>query len=821
MEIPDFMNAMKIRTMRTQQFFLPLLLGIGFAHLHAEDAPVSPTQYNSPIRLGYGDPATVAPMKAADTDIDWTRSGRRGARWGGQYWEPDPGNPLLMRHKGRGGFPGDAGDLNADGLLDVVAVEGDRFAVFTDKSSSGNRNFDDDKSYLSFMYGGDLRLPETFADMPNRNERNVHVQLVDWDGDGLTDLIVSATFHSPCVHSGTNDIRAVPNTFLGAELGWRDGQWVFAAPRATVFWYRNVGTPTKPTFADAQPILAGAEPRPVSFTEFRVVPTAIDWNGDGTLDLVVSTHDRVIVYLNTAKEGLPRLDDGHRVTFGGKSSIPVMKVGKAYRDQEGELVIRFSGGSTMLEARPVKDQGPFSFSEPIELMFENPHMAIDVFPVPQAVDWDGDGKLDILTGFQDGYVVWFKNLDPDGGVGQWGAPEYLTADGARLLFNDNQVLQGPHENLWGYSAPLAVDWDMDGDLDLILGNHTHHFAYFENVGTRTAPVLERRGWLTTGDEPVFTAWRTRPAVFDVNGDGLPDLVGQDREGRMVVWYRTKKSDGSLDLLPPELLLDSGGTPFQLSTKSRGSGRTVLSAVDWDGDGRTDIIASLYFASRSDFVGLYRNLGTNAGGKPVFEFLPRAIELKGMVKPGQFTHYRMLEPADFNGDGHYEALAGEDFGWIYYWPKGDSVTGGISDASHLRKDAVVKFSDKAPRPAIRSASAFGTVERLRTGARVFLNRDEVFAQLPAQLENLRYLLSPVEMRFAVCEKPGVVYALVPEPDGVRREVTIGQLQERGFEVTDLPSFQLFGNDPKNRVTVMQKQAVQGEKIVLGKWVILCF
>jgi hypothetical protein len=812
---------MKKNSIKAKLLFTPTLLGISLAVSFAEQSSIPAVRFDNPVRLSYGDPATIAPMKAADTDIDWTRSGRRGARWAGQYWEPDPENPLLMRHVGRGGFQGVSGDLAANDALDVVVVEGDRFVWYTDQSQAGNRKFvTDKKHFLPFVYGGDLRLPETFDRMPNSGERNAHLALADWDGDGLTDLVVSATFVGSSPYSDGVDSRYIPNHFAGADRGWMDGHWVFGDLKATVFWYKNVGTKAEPKFADARIILAGAEPRPVSFAEFRVVPTVIDWDNDGALDLVISTHDRMIVFLNTETDGEPRLDDGHRITFAGKPTIPVMKAGVPYRDQAGNLVIRFSGGSTMLEARPIQGDCKFSFGKPTDLMFENPLLTLDVFPVPQAIDWDGDGKLDILSGFQDGYVVWFRNLDPNGGVKKWDAPRYLEVEGHPLLINDHKVLQGPIENLWGYSAPMAVDWDMDGDLDLIVGNHTHHFAYFENVGTRTEPELADRGWLMMGDQPVFTAWRTRPAVFDVNADGLPDLIGQNENGQMVVWYRFKNSDGTLDLRPPELLRDSEGNPFQVSTTSRGSGRTVFSAVDWDGDGLTDIVASLYFASRSDFIGLYRNLGL-VNGKPTFEFLPRAIEVRGMVKPGNFTHYRMLEPVDFDGDGHYEALAGEDHGWFHYWSKAEQITEDNKDQGTVGAQEVIKFSNTAPRPTITSAGAFGSVERLQSGAKVFLNREEVFSKLPEELENRRYLLSPQEMRFAVCEKPGIIYALVPRAQGLHREVTVGQMLGRGFEMTDIPEFQLFGTDPVNRVVVMQKKVAVGEKIVLGNWVILCF
>ncbi|MFM7738500.1 MAG: FG-GAP-like repeat-containing protein [Planctomycetota bacterium] len=137
-----------------------------------------------------------------------------------------------------------------------------------------------------------------------------------------------------------------------------------------------------------------------------------------------------------------------------------------------------------------------------------------------AVDYDGDGDLDLVVGCFGQDFFLYENK------GTAGKPDLVTTP--RKL-----EIKSPDY----HSAPHLVDWDGDGDLDLLSGSGNGGVLYSENAGTRAEPKWSEFTRLISKSEiaeqvlldgaTVQPSQSTRVWATDWNGDGLLDLLVGD------------------------------------------------------------------------------------------------------------------------------------------------------------------------------------------------------------------------------------------------------------------------------------------------------
>lgn len=186
-----------------------------------------------------------------------------------------------------------------------------------------------------------------------------------------------------------------------------------------------------------------------------------------------------------------------------------------------------------------------------------------------AVDWDDDGDVDLIVGDIRGRVSWVENTGSPSSPRFAPQPHHLMADGRPLV-----IEKGTH------SGPAVADWDLDGDLDLIVGDGWGKVSLFENVGTRARPTLKFSCLLVdqssqVGGEITVTPTRgsrTKVDVADWDGDGLPDLLMGDFSYLKVIHDHTPEQQAEFDRLQAQY--DKAQESYQsVVGKLRGVDRT--------------------------------------------------------------------------------------------------------------------------------------------------------------------------------------------------------------------------------------------------------
>jgi hypothetical protein len=390
-----------------------------------------------------------------------------------------------------------------------------------------------------------------------------------------------------------------------------------------------------------------------------------DWNGDGLFDLVVgSARGTIVYYPNIGNKRQPKFSYAKMVfTTDGKpldvgiSSEPIVVDWDAdgVRDliigANGNRLLFFKNVGSNAERRFVYKEFVAADGKPIIL----PHAPVpgskgvfddDYHPVPETIDWDGDGDVDLLVGgYVTGMVFYFENV----GRSADGIP-VLKAHGP--LEADGKVL-----DVEWCAAPTVADFDGDGDLDLITGTLRYtkegidptdnelFLRYFENIGTREKPNLARKPFPKRGEFPRGPL--VTPRAVDFNDDGLIDLVVSSNDN-VYLYRNVGNKKVPLFEAHANYLPSAWGNAFIADIGSQ--------VVDWNGDGLFDIVTR--FSVRLNEGKGWPN--TFSKPQPV---LPERETISHPAPMGD--NYSFTKVADLDGDGRLDILFGDHGGNVYF------------------------------------------------------------------------------------------------------------------------------------------------------------
>jgi hypothetical protein len=193
------------------------------------------------------------------------------------------------------------------------------------------------------------------------------------------------------------------------------------------------------------------------------------------------------------------------------------------------------------------------------------------------VDYDADGRLDLVTGSYTGQFYLFRRQQ-DGGFAQ--RELLVDEDGATLMM--------PFETVYSVT-PELVDMDADGDLDLVVGNRSGTVQIVTNLGTRQTPKWSKqRRDLTTIDGKPIAGSNAHHADWD--GDGMHDLI-VGSEGGDVTWYRNAGRNESPRYTPGKTLVAARHSErgAEGSTPEHHGMRVKVHVTDWNEDGKVDLL----------------------------------------------------------------------------------------------------------------------------------------------------------------------------------------------------------------------------------------
>ncbi|HET7452737.1 MAG TPA: CRTAC1 family protein [Thermoanaerobaculia bacterium] len=309
-----------------------------------------------------------------------------------------------------------------------------------------------------------------------------------------------------------------------------------------------------------------------------------------------------------------------RLVFGEERSRRSGVTGTLFRDVSAESAVRFQFRGDFFDAKLI------------------PTMGGGV----AAADYDGDGWIDLFFVTQIARSVHGVRRGPERLEGC--AKLYRNrGDGT---FEDATERSGIRACGWGISA-MWVDLDSDGFPDLIVGNAGGNTVW-RNLGDGTFRLVPHSG-LESGKMTIGLA------ALDADGDGIPDIY----EGNYLDTDPVREAKIGFEVKTPDeypgqdnaLYRGLGNFRFEDVTDASGTrdpGSKTIGAValDYDGDGKTD----LYVANDQWRNTLFHNEG---GGRfrDVSEETGTGYPTEGMTAFGRRTRSGMgLVADDFDADG---------------------------------------------------------------------------------------------------------------------------------------------------------------------------
>ena len=229
-----------------------------------------------------------------------------------------------------------------------------------------------------------------------------------------------------------------------------------------------------------------------------------------------------------------------------------------------------------------------------------------------------------------------------------------------------------------------MDWNNDGNQDLLVGNGVGNVSIYLNTNNSTNPILDGGTQITVGGLPLDVGDRGAPAVTDWNGDGNNDMLVGNILGNIQVYLNTGTNSAPAFSSYTNLTLSSGAV-FDIGSRS------APRVVDWNNDGAQDLMVGDYYG----YIYYLQNVGTDSA--PVFNSAEKLLLADGTALryiDSELPLYprSRFDIVDWDGNGYSDIIVGGKDGQLMIYGAAPEplsavlfiVGGGVMGLRGLRK-----------------------------------------------------------------------------------------------------------------------------------------
>jgi hypothetical protein len=276
-------------------------------------------------------------------------------------------------------------------------------------------------------------------------------------------------------------------------------------------------------------------------------------------------------------------------------------------------------------------------------------------------DLNGDGLKDLIVGsnglkigFHDRVdrLYYYKN------TGTKTSPEFT-------LENDDFLEMDDKTEFPGSLSPCAGDMDGDDDVDLIIGDSNGELYFFENKNGPNNPISFTS--IAFPYEDIFIGPTAKPYMYDVNKDGLNDLIIGE-QNNFLNYYKNIGTKGHADFKDTADDEDYGKI-FKGNDGYLWFGSPCVFDAD---DGKT----YMFMGFTTGAIALYEK--TNVNGEDVY------IRLDSFYQDREFGLKATPDIVDIDEDGYYDLIVGNQGGGLQFYHTEFKVpTTSVKSLSNIR------------------------------------------------------------------------------------------------------------------------------------------